>query len=73
MDLDPDPVEKNIGIRIRIWLKKKEIQFRIWFVTRGWIRIQIRSISDRIRNPGLRTMLKMDGVSEKMLFKCSKF
>ena len=38
--LDPDPVEKKTWIRIRIR-----------FVTRGLIRIRIRSISDRIRNP----------------------
>ena len=33
-------------------IKKKEKWIRIQFVLKGWIRIRIRSISDRIRNPG---------------------
>ena len=50
--MDPDPVFKFLGIRVRFVLRGW-IWIRIRFVPRGWIRIRIRirSISDRIRNP----------------------
>ena len=35
--------------------KDRSVWIRIWFVLRGWIRI--RSISDRIRNPGCRAKI----------------
>ena len=58
--MDPDPVFKFLWIRIRFHpenFQDRGVWIRIRFVLRGWIRIRIQPISDRIRNPGWHTSI----------------
>ena len=47
------------------------IRIRIRFVLKGWIRIQIRSISDRIRNPTYMYVLGVCPSSQRGVQDCS--